>query len=546
MPTTVPPPHGGTLVQLIGSHEPQEHLEARKREAAALEAITLGAHELGQLELLLVGAYSPLEGYMGREAFASVCANWRLPNGLAWALPVVLGTSTGCAAALNTGQQVALRDPEGVNLAIMTITELWSLDGGETSGLSRDFATPDTVFIAGTLEGLELPVRYGFEHHYLTPALTRSARGTASSLVIHSAQTLHRFQVEHAQAQAAARKAEIVMQPDDGGADFDSFVRAAHLRAHRATVHEGLTGGQLSLLPYSSHYMREREQLQHAIVAQNFGFNACVYYDDRQRNEALSAVLAQRSAELEVECIEHPVPAYDPEHGSFVIANDEPSTNAVCVPNQGEVATLFAQRQALPEWFSYPGVVAALRSAYRPANEQGLVIFFTGLSGSGKSTVARYVFGQLLEDNARPATLLDGDVVRQHLSSELGFSKEHRDLNIRRIGYVATEIAKNGGVAVCAPIAPYAQTRAAVQEMVERNGVFIEIHVSTPLEVCEARDRKGLYALARAGKIKEFTGISDPYEIPINPALRIDTTEGTAAEAGQTVLKSLRDAGYLS
>jgi sulfate adenylyltransferase len=175
-----------------------------------------------------------------------------------------------------------------------------------------------------------------------------------------------------------------------------------------------------------------------------------------------------------------------------------------------------------------------------------LVIFFTGLSGSGKSTVARYVFGQLLEDNARPATLLDGDVVRQHLSSELGFSKEHRDLNIRRIGYVATEIAKNGGVAVCAPIAPYAQTRAAVQEMVERNGVFIEIHVSTPLEVCEARDRKGLYALARAGKIKEFTGISDPYEIPINPALRIDTTEGTAAEAGQTVLKSLRDAGYLS
>ncbi len=186
----------------------------------------------------------------------------------------------------------------------------------------------------------------------------------------------------------------------------------------------------------------------------------------------------------------------------------------------------------IPEWFSFPDVVAELRRTHPPRHKQGFTVFFTGLSGSGKSTVANALMVKLMEMGGRPVTLLDGDLVRKHLSSELGFSKEHRDLNIQRIGYVASEITKNGGIAICAPIAPYAATRKVVREMIEPLGGFLEIHVATPIEMCEARDRKGLYAKARAGILKGFTGVSDPYEVPENPELRLDTTEHYAGHVG--------------
>ena len=199
----------------------------------------------------------------------------------------------------------------------------------------------------------------------------------------------------------------------------------------------------------------------------------------------------------------------------------------------------------IPEWFSYPKVVEELRRAYPPRHLQGFTVFFTGLSGSGKSTIANALMVKLMEDGRRPVTLLDGDVVRQHLSSELTFSREHRDLNIRRIGFVASEITKNRGIAVCAPIAPYAATRKAVRAMVSAHGGFVEVHVATPLEECERRDRKGLYKLARAGRIPEFTGISDPYEEPVDPEEIIDTTELTPDLAAHRIVLKLESLGYL-
>ncbi len=201
--------------------------------------------------------------------------------------------------------------------------------------------------------------------------------------------------------------------------------------------------------------------------------------------------------------------------------------------------------QEVPDWFSYPEVIDELSRVYPPRNRQGITLFFTGLSGSGKSTLANIVFAKLIESGSRPVSLLDGDVVRQNLSSELGFSKKHRDINIRRIGFVASEITKNGGVAICAPIAPYAETRRAVREMIEQHGAFIEVHVATPLEVCESRDRKGLYAKARNGIIPEFTGISDPYDVPEQPELRINTSGLAPVEAAQEIMLYLLKEGYL-
>ncbi|MEL6198163.1 MAG: adenylyl-sulfate kinase, partial [Pseudomonadota bacterium] len=208
-----------------------------------------------------------------------------------------------------------------------------------------------------------------------------------------------------------------------------------------------------------------------------------------------------------------------------------------------ELRRRLAEGIDIPEWFSFPEVVSELRRTHPPRGRQGFTVFFTGLSGSGKSTIANALMVKLMELGGRPVTLLDGDVVRKHLSSELGFSKEHRDINIRRIGYVASEITKNGGIAICAPIAPYEATRAGVREMIEAYGAFVEVHVATPLEECERRDRKGLYKLAREGKIKEFTGISDPYEEPEVPELRVNTVAVSPDDCAHEVMLKLESLG---
>ena len=563
-------PHGGTLRE---SMLPADRLEEGKQEASVLPFLTVTEHQQCDLELLVTGAYSPLQGFMTQAVYESVVNTWRLPDGLAWSVPIVLEVDDALAGLLGEGARVALRDREGVNLAILTVADKWtredegeanaqggdvasSRDGGDGPHRVHEAAPPATrryakTYVGGPVEGLALPERYGFDDLYQAPAAVRATLAECPRehvLAVHTREPLHRFECEHAVKLATELDAALLIHPSDSGTDFNSLERMSRLRSYRAAVNRLNYPARLLLLPYSARECPERERVLHAIIRQNFGATHMVSFErasQRRRPEDRESRCKTLLDELDIESIAVHAHGYDPAHGAFT-----PTAGAgpdmVALPSPDEVSRLLRNGEPVPEWFTYPEVVEALAAVHRPAAKRGLVVFFTGLSGSGKSTIGRYVFGRLLEEGSRPVTLLDGDEVRQHLSSELGFSKEHRDLNIRRIGYVAAEIAKNGGIAVCAPIAPYASTRNAVRDMVERNGTFIEIHVATPLEVCEARDRKGLYALARAGKIKEFTGISDPYEVPDQPTLRIDTSQVSPQSAGEQVLVTLAAAGFLS
>jgi sulfate adenylyltransferase len=316
----------------------------------------------------------------------------------------------------------------------------------------------------------------------------------------------------------------------------------------------------LSLLPLAMRMAGPREALWHAIVHQNYGCSHMIvgpkhagppaapgeesaFYDVADSRH----VIDEHAGRLGIEIVHVDAQRYVPERQRFMgVSEIEQAGLEGLDYTDAQLKQDLAVGEEPPEWFTYPEVVNELRHVYPPRSQQGFTLFFTGLSGSGKSTLAKIVYGKVVEGGRRPATLLDGDIVRQNLSSELGFSKVHRDLNIRRIGFVASEITKNGGIAICAPIAPYTETRRAVRQLVEERGAFIEVHVATPLNVCESRDRKGLYAKARKGLIPEFTGISDPYEIPEHPELTIDTAECTPMEAAQEIYLYLLKEGFIA
>ena len=300
----------------------------------------------------------------------------------------------------------------------------------------------------------------------------------------------------------------------------------------------------MSLLPLAHYLTGPRAVLCRAIICQNYGCTHLIQWDDPVSQGKID-IIAPYEKELDVKMLSSPVMAYVEERSQYLPLTQVEAGETVLQISEEEFDHRLEEDIQVPEWYTYPDILAELRKAYPPRYKQGLTVFFTGLSGAGKSTIAQALLVKLMEMGERAVTLLDGDIVRKHLSSELGFSKEHRNLNILRIGYVASEITKNGGVAICAPIAPYRSTRRDVRAMIEQQGGFVEIHVATPLEACEARDRKGLYAKARAGLIKEFTGISDPYEEPEHPELRIDTQDCTPEEAAQRVVLKLEHLGYI-
>jgi sulfate adenylyltransferase len=300
-----------------------------------------------------------------------------------------------------------------------------------------------------------------------------------------------------------------------------------------------------------------REAVWHAIIRKNYGCTHFIVGRDHagpgndSRGKPFygpydaQKLLKKHEDEIGIRMVPFQMMVYVKERGSYAPEDQIKPGETIMNISGTELRERLQKGQEIPEWFSYPEVVAELRKTHPPRNKQGFTVFFTGLSGSGKSTIANALMVKLLEIGGRPVTMLDGDLVRKHLSRELGFSKEHRDINIRRIGYVASEITKNGGVAICAPIAPYASTRRDVRQMIEPLGGFFEIYVATSIEICEQRDRKGLYAKARAGLIKEFTGVSDPYEPPEKPELALDTFGSSVDEEAEKIVQLIRSAGYL-
>jgi sulfate adenylyltransferase len=564
------PPYGGALADVVVDDERASEL---RKASTYWPSYDLTPRHLCDLELLLSGAFSPLRGFLGSADVASVCADMRLSDGTLWPIPVTLDVPDELATQVGPGASVALRDPEGVMLAALHVEEVYRPDRrAEAQGVfgTTDPAHPGVAhllerthpnYLAGTLEGIQLPAHHDYLPLRRTPAELRAEftrRGWRRVVAFQTRNPLHRAHHELTLRAAKEVEANLLIHPVVGmtkPGDVDHYTR---VRCYQAIM-DGYphNTAMLSLLPLAMRMGGPREAIWHAIIRRNHGVTHLIVGRDHAGPGADSQgrpfygpydaqdLVRQHEAELGVTMVPFRQMVYV-EHLDGYLPEDEVPKGARTLTISGtEQRRRLNEGRDLPEWFTPPAVAAELRRSYPPRARQGFTVFFTGLSGSGKSTIANVLLVKLLELGGRPVTLLDGDIVRKHLSSELGFSKEHRDINIRRIGFVASEITKNGGIAICAPIAPYDATRKDVRAMVEPGGGFLLVHASTPLEVCEARDRKGLYAKARAGSLPEFTGISDPYEVPDDADVIIDTTQLTPEEAAQQIILHLESEGYV-
>jgi sulfate adenylyltransferase len=562
---TLIPPYGGQLISLMAS---PERAAAIRQEAREMDSLDLSWRQMCDLELLLSGALSPLAGYLGRDELNAVLATLTLPDGVYWPQPIMLAVPAKAVAKLAAGQSVTLRDAEGFMPAILHISEIWPADHAleaqlaVSSGvpLSTPLAGEGIHYVAGRLEGVAMPPRHDFLSLRHTPGELRDQfqrRGWRRVLAYQPSHPMHRPQYEFVLRAAVRHEANLLIHPMAGA---DPVMDSGHftvVRACRALMPRfPAATSALALNPMIPLAAGPRETLLRSIIARNYGCSHLVVggepavAGDQRRGEdtpdlVQGGAFAAAGQHLGVTLVPFPRMVYVEDSGEYLSQADVPQGVHTQTMGGAELVRRLMQGLKVPDWFTYPEVLEELRKAYPPRSRQGFTVFFTGLSGSGKSTVARALTVRLMEMGGRRVSLLDGDIVRKNLSSELGFSKAHRDINIRRIGFVASEITKHGGIAICAPIAPYRQTRRDVRAMMEQWGGFIEVHISTSVEVCEQRDRKGLYAKARAGLIPEFTGISDPYEIPETPELCIDTARYSADEAVQMILLKLEHEGYL-
>ncbi len=558
------------IPELYVSHDSAQKL---KHEAGALPSWDLTPRQICDLELLMNGGFHPLKGFMSEADYDSVVTGMRTASGALFPIPITLDVSETFAGKVEPGQDIALRDQEGVILAILSVTDKWvpnkAREAEHVFG-ADDLAHPAVnylhnvagpVYLGGPVTGIQQPVHYDFKARRDTPNELRAffrKMGWRKVVAFQTRNPLHRAHQELTFRAAKEAQANLLIHPVVGmtkPGDVDHFTRVRCYEAVLDKYPQSTT--TMSLLNLAMRMAGPREAVWHGIIRKNHGCTHMIVGRDHAgpgKNSqgkdfydpyAAQELFAQHAAEIGIEMVDFKHMVYVQEKAQYYPANEVPAGTTVLDISGTELRRRLREGIDIPEWFSFPEVVAELRKTSPARSKQGFTVFFTGLSGSGKSTIANALMVKLMEMGGRPVTLLDGDVVRKHLSSELGFSKEHRDINIKRIGYVASEITKNGGIAICAPIAPYTATRRAVREMIEAYGAFVEVHVATSIEECERRDRKGLYKLAREGKIKEFTGISDPYEVPEAPELRVDTEGADVDHCAHQVILKLESMGLI-
>ncbi len=550
-----------------------EELEYLKEKASILKSWHLTVRQACDLDLILNGAFYPLTGFLNKDEYNSVCENMCLTSGDLWPIPINLDVSENFADMVKPGEEIALRDQEGVILAILTAEDIWSpdkafeaenvfgSDNTEHPGVNYLKHKAGSVYVGGSVIGVNKPTFYDFKALRDTPNELRkkfNELGWSRIVAFQTRNPLHRAHYELTHRASEEFQANLLIHPVVGmtkPGDIDHFTR---VRCYEAILHQYPRSSTcLSLLNLAMRMAGPREAILHGLIRANYG---CTHFiigrdhagpglnsDNKPFYEPYKAqeFFERYQDKININLIKFKNFVYVEDKAQFEAINEVPSGAKTLEISGTELRRRLNNDLPIPEWFSFPDVIRELRRSRPPRNQQGFTVFFTGLSGSGKSTIANALLNMLLEIGDRPVTLLDGDIVRKRLSSELGFSKEHRDLNIRRIGYVAMEIVKNGGIAICAPIAPYEQTRKAVREEIQSFGSFVEVYLSTTLEVCERRDRKGLYKLARLGKIKEFTGISDPYEVPQSPELEIDSENSSVEHCASKIMLKLRSLGLL-
>ncbi len=555
-----------------------EHIASAERRAdlratlSDLPGIDLSLRQQCDLELLGNGGFAPLTGFMDQADYDAVCASMRLADGTLWPMPITLDVSDTLAKGLSPGDQVALRDLEGVPKAIVNVADVWQPD--HASEAKQVLGTNDPVhpgvqylhhhthshYVGGPVEWLEPPDNHDFTDLRHTPAQVRAhiqAAGWERVVAFQTRNPLHRAHFEMTRRAMEEHDAAFLLHPVVGmtkPGDVDHYTR---VRCYRAIMEEyPAERSMLSLLPLAMRMAGPREALWHALIRRTHGATHFIVGRDHAGPGVdghgqpfygpydAQTLVHEHVEEAGIELVPFRHMVHVPSSGGYLPSDEVPKGTPTEDLSGTELRRLLRAGAEIPAWFSFPSVVAELRKAYKARRDQGFTVFFTGLSGSGKSTLAKALMAKLMELGTRPVTLLDGDIVRRNLSSELGFSREHRDLNIRRIGFVAGQITQNGGAAICAPIAPYDATRRDVRQSIEERGGFILVHVATPLEVCEARDRKGLYAKARAGIVKEFTGISDPYEEPVDADLVLDTTKMTPEAGAALIWDFLAAEGY--
>ena len=530
--------------------------------------------QLCDIEMILDGSFSPLDRFMSEQDYKSVLKDMRLSNGKLFPIPITLDVTKEFSDQIEIGEKIVLREKEGFKIAYLIVDSIWSPDFfqeaefvyGTTDqshpAVNYIFNIVNKIYIGGEIRQIAMPNHYDFRKYRLSPDIVKRKfkdKGWDKIVAFQTRNPMHRAHIEMTIKSMKELDANLFLHPVVGltkPGDVDHYTR---VRCYEHAIKKYPTGSALlGLLPLAMRMGGPREALLHALIRKNYGCTHIIIGRDHagpgndSRGKPFYGpydaqdLLNKYKNEIEIEIFPFKFMVYTPSRDSYNSIDEIDDNEDYKTISGTKLRDILDKGKSIPEWFTYTEIAQELIKSRPAIKKRGFTVFFTGLSGSGKSTIANGLLIKLLEEGSRPVTLLDGDIVRTNLSSELGFSKKHRSINVQRIGYVASEITKNGGVAICAPIAPYRKDREINKIIISKVGGYVEVFVNTSLEKCEERDSKGLYKLAREGKIKEFTGVSDPYEAPKDPDIILNSDGSIRPEElVDDIYKKLINLGYI-